>query len=161
MKNILAALIVAILVFSAFACAESDYSEAFALVNRIVENDVQYGFPSAQIAVMKDGKFLYENAWGEGITEDTLFDLASNTKVYSVVYAAQYLSTQGLLDIDVPITELAGERFADDVLELTYPGVAADSADRTTQMQWKRSITVRDVLCHRAGLPASHSGRIL
>lgn len=137
--------------------AEDRMSEAFDLIDRIVSNDIENGFPSAQIAVMQNGEFLYENAWGSGITKDTLFDLASNTKAYSVVFAVQYLASRGLLDLDTPIIALASDAFADDTLDLAYCAMDAERADLNTQKSWKRSITVRDVLCHRAGLPVEAS----
>ena len=38
------------------------------------------------------------------VTNETLYDLASNTKMYSVNYAVQYLVSRGELDLDAKIT---------------------------------------------------------
>ncbi len=80
--------------------------ESFELISHIVEADIRNGFSSAQLAVIKDGKLVYQNAWGQinaynqdgtriengiKVTNNTLYDLASNTKMYSVAYAIQYL----------------------------------------------------------------------
>ena len=81
--------------------------KAFELIDRIISADIENGFSSAQLAVVKDGRLVYENSWGNvrtydekgervdsnPVTADTLYDLASNTKMYSVNYAIQYLLT--------------------------------------------------------------------
>lgn len=155
MKLRIISLLVLPVIFCAPVLAEkaSSLDKAFDLIDRIVKNDIAFGLPSAQIAVMKDGEFLFEKAWGKGVSKDTLFDLASNTKPYSVVYMTQYLVSRGLLDIDTPIVELAGDAFSDEVLDISYTDKEAERVDLETQKRWKREITVRDVLCHRAGIP--------
>ena len=70
--------------------------EPFELISKIIESDISNGFTSAQLAVIKDGKLVYQNSWGEvnsynqdgtrienaaKVTNDTLYDLASNTKM--------------------------------------------------------------------------------
>ncbi|MCQ2433497.1 MAG: serine hydrolase, partial [Clostridia bacterium] len=154
--------------------AESESSDyplleiAFEAIDDIVSADIAHGFPSAQIAVMKDGKMLYENCWGLAnsynengerletgapVTEDTLYDLASNTKMYAVIYAVQYLVSQGALDLDTPVVDILGDGFAEDVIDISYE--QGERVDREEQIQWKRSITVREVLSHQAGFPPS------
>ena len=39
--------------------------EGFSLINDIIENDLSHGGTSAQLAVIKDRKLVYENAWGK------------------------------------------------------------------------------------------------
>ncbi len=148
---------------------EEKYLEiAFEAIEDIVESDVKNGFTSAQIAVMKDNRLIYVNSWGltnsytiDGerigngteVNDYTLYDLASNTKMYSVIYAVQFLVTKGEIDIDEKIVDILGEDFADKVIEDTY--VEGTHSDSDTQRLWKRSISVKDVLCHRAGFPDS------
>ena len=111
---------------------------------------------------------IYENAWGKvnaytkdgkpletapSVTTDTLYDLASVSKMFSANYAVQKLVTDGKLDIDTPVAGILGDAFATDTLDLAY----ADS--ETTpgleqQIAWKRSITPRDLMMHQAGFPA-------
>lgn len=72
---------------------------------------------------MKNGKLVYQNAWGKvnsynpdgtpktdspAVTNDTLYDLASNTKMYTANYALQYLVTQGKADLDSRLVDLLG-----------------------------------------------------
>ena len=142
--------------------------ETLVLISDLIESDVAYGFPAAQLAVVKNGVLVYENAWGvlnsyepDGtpkkdsapVTTDTLFDLASVTKMFSVNYAVQKLVTDKLLELDTPIVQILGEAFAEDTLDFTYKEVK-EAPGVETQKAWKRSLTVKDFLCHQAGFPS-------
>lgn len=137
------------------------------VIDKIVSADVAHGFTSAQIAVVKDGRMIYRNAWGTvnayypdgtpktdspAVTNDTLYDLASNTKMYSVNYALQYLVTQDRIDLDARIADLLGSSFVDDTIEIRYQGYENPGLEKVKQ--WKRELTIRDVLRHQAGFPA-------
>lgn len=143
--------------------------EALKLVSDIVASDTDYGFPGAQLAVVRHGRLVYENAWGRvnsynpdgtfradsaPVTTDTLFDLASLTKMLSVNYALQKLVTDGQLDPDARVVDFLGEAFAEDTLDITCTEVENPPAHEE-QIAWKRSLTVRDLLRHQAGFPAS------
>lgn len=129
--------------------AEDTLNDAFDLIGRIIESDVANGFPSAQLAVIKDGELLYSSSWGSA--PDTLYDLASNTKMYSVAYAMQYLESRGLVSCDDRICDILGDEFVDETVSIAYAGY--DSVPPETQKEWKRSLTIKDVMCHRAGFP--------
>ena len=141
--------------------------EALQLISDIIESDTDYGFSGAQLAVVKNGRLVYENAWGTvnryerdgkimedgiAVNTDTLYDLASVTKMFSVNYAIQKLVTDGQLDIDQPIVAILGNDFAEQTLDFVYAGTE-NPPDHETQKNWKRSLTVRDVLRHQAGFP--------
>ena len=141
------------------------------VIDEFIDSEVKYGFSGAQLAVVKDGKLVYSNAWGavngynpdgtrieEGdenyvpVTTDTLYDLASNTKMYSVNYALQYMLTQGTdvydISLDDPITKFFPE-FDDEGKTIFKEDT---SAERQAQiLQWKSELTVRDILMHQAG----------
>lgn len=134
------------------------------LIDDIMKTEIKYGFSAAQLAVVKDGKMVIDQAWGtvDGWTEDqfdengnivtpaapdkssapvttdTLFDLASNTKMYATNFAVQKLVTDGLLDIDQKVSYYIPE-FQD------QPGDAITG---------KGDLTVREILQHQAGFPA-------
>ena len=142
--------------------------ETLQLISDIIETDIGYGFSGAQLAIVKNGRLVYENAWGYinryepggGIREegtatdtDTLYDLASVTKMFSVNYAIQKLVTDGQLDIDQPVAAILGDGFAEQTLDIVYAGTE-NPPDYETQKAWKRTMTVRDVLRHQAGFPA-------
>ena len=142
---------------------------ALKLVEDLIASDVAWGFPGAQLSVVRNGRLVCEEAWGKtnayaqagtpletvpAVTTDTLFDLASVTKMFSVNYAVQKLVTDGELDIDTPVAEILGNDFADSTLDFAY--AEADPAPgHDLQIAWKRSLTPRDLLRHQAGFPAS------
>ena len=135
------------------------------LIEDIIQTDIDNGFTSAQLAVVRDGRLVYNNAWGRTnsylpdgtpctdsapVTTDTLYDLASVTKMFSVNYGLQKLVTDGEIDLDARITQFLGDGFADDTV-LT----GDEEEDLETLKSWKRELTVRDLLRHQGGLPAS------
>lgn len=143
--------------------------ETLRLIQDLIESDIRYGFTSAQLAVVRNGRLVYENAWGrtnsynpdgtpmtEGrdVTTDTLYDLASVTKMFSVNYAIQKLVTDGQMDIDTRIVDILGDGFAEDTLDIAYAD-AENAPGIDAQKAWKRGLTVRDILRHQAGFPAS------
>ena len=142
--------------------------KALQLIEDIIASDVTFGFPSAQLAVVKNGRLVYENAWGRvnnydpngtpkldspAVTVNTMYDLASVTKMFSANYAVQKLVTDGALDLDAPLVTFFGDAFAEETMDFTYSEVE-NAPDLDTQKAWKRSLTVRDILCHQAGFPA-------
>ena len=141
------------------------------IIDDFIVSEVKYGFSGAQLAVVKDGKLVYSDAWGavngynpdgtrieEGdenyvpVTTDTLYDLASNTKMYSVNYALQYMLTQGSgvydISLDDPITKFFPE-FDDEGKTIFKEGTSAE--DQAQILEWKSELTVRDILMHQAG----------
>ena len=145
--------------------------EVLGVIDDFIASEVKYGFSGAQLAVVKDGKMVYSNAWGavngynkDGsrieeddenyvpVTTDTLYDLASNTKMYSVNYALQYMLTQGTdvydISLDDPITKFFPE-FDDEGKTIFKEGTSAE--DQAQILQWKSELTVRDILMHQAG----------
>lgn len=156
-------------VLSGDAREEGINPEALRLIGDIVESDIAHGFTSAQLAVVKNGRLVVDEAWGRAnsynpdgsrktdgapVTPDTLYDLASVSKMFATEYAIQKLVTDGLLDVDAPVVEILGDAFAEDTIKIAYAGVD-DLPDLETQKAWKRGLTVRDLLCHEAGFPAS------
>lgn len=143
---------------------------AFKIIEKIIESDVKAGFPGAQLAVIKDGDLVYKNAWGgsEGmkVTDQTLFDLASVTKMFSVNYAIQYLASQGLLDVSWKISDILGDDFYRNTIEIIkkernkkgkkVPRQYYEQPDIEKIREWKKNITIRDVMAHTAGFPSGY-----
>ncbi|MBU5595674.1 penicillin binding protein PBP4B [Amphibacillus sp. MSJ-3] len=130
-------------------------NDTFSLIDSIIEAEVENGFTSAQLTIIKDGKIAKNSSYGyvnnyesDGtplkendkvkVTNDSLFDLASNTKMYATNYAIQQLVSNGDLLIDDPVSNYFPE-FKDD-----------ESAD----IVGKDKIKIRDLLMHQAGFPA-------
>ncbi|MBQ9404091.1 MAG: serine hydrolase, partial [Synergistaceae bacterium] len=74
--------------------------ETLAMISDIIASDTANGFPSAQLAVIRNGRLVYSNSWGNNIDTNTLYDLASVSKVFGVNYAIQKLVSEKKLDID-------------------------------------------------------------
>ncbi|MBR2256177.1 MAG: penicillin binding protein PBP4B [Blautia sp.] len=140
--------------------------QALDLIEDLVESDIENGFTSAQLAVVRNGRLVYSNAWGKtntylpdgsvnadspAVTTETLYDLASVTKMFSANYALQKLVTDGAVSLDAKITEFLGNRF----VNKTVASTADDAIDPETVKSWKAELTIRDLLRHQGGFPAS------
>lgn len=140
---------------------------AFDYIEKIIKADIKNGFSSAQLAVVKDGKLIYSNGWGKlnsynqdgspkedggSVTTETLYDLASVTKVVAGNFAVQYLVSRNLLSLDDRVCDILGSAFYKKTAAMKYTdGVRASLKQHR---QWKSEITVRDLLFHQAGFPA-------
>ena len=140
---------------------------ALEMISSLIESDIENGFSSAQLAVVRNGRLVYENAWGKtsswlpdgsinpdspAVTTETMYDLASVTKMFSVNYALQKLVTDEALKLDERITTFMGDGFADDTILISDD--AEDQPDLETIKAWKRELTIRDLLRHQGGFPA-------
>ena len=140
------------------------------IIDDFIVSEVKYGFSGAQLAVVKDGKLVYSNAWGTvnaynpdgtpkadspAVTTDTLYDLASNTKMYATNYAIQYLVANSKnynnFSINDPITKYFPD-FVNSTIEIKYDTANGTGApDLETAKAWKAELTVADILQHQAG----------
>lgn len=96
-----------------------------ALVARILQED---RIPAAVVVAGEGDRVLYRKAFGEA-RPDTVFDLASVTKVVATTTTAMMLVEEGRLALDRPVGDFLA----------AFAG---------------RPLTVRDLLAHRSGLPA-------
>ena len=133
--------------------------DALELLEQIIQADVNNGFPSAQMAIVKNGKLVYQNAWGkvnsynpDGTPKTDSPAVASNTKMYTANYALQYLVTQGKANLDSRLVDLLGSAFVEDTIDITYNGY--ENPGLKVNKQWKAELTLRDILRHQAGFPA-------
>jgi beta-N-acetylhexosaminidase len=102
-----------------------------------LESIVTAATPGCQVLIAKNGTVVFDQSYGYGtydqsqpVTNSTLYDLASVTKVAGTLQAIMYLKDQGKLNLDEKVSAY-------------LPEMA-----RTN----KRDMTVRDVLLHQAGL---------
>ena len=148
--------------------------ETLSLISELIQTDIDYGFTSAQLSIIRNGRLVYENAWGRtnsylpdgtpctdsaAVTTDTLYDLASVTKMFSVNYAIQKLLTDGMIDLDDKITDFLGEEFVTETVQVLTDakGEKKDPAtliNLETIREWKSELTVRDLLRHQGGFTA-------
>ncbi|MGD7008232.1 penicillin binding protein PBP4B [Metabacillus sp. 84] len=120
-------------------------------VDKLIEDEIQKGFPGAALIVIKDGKIVKNKTYGykkkynglailknpEKVKKDTLFDLASNTKMYAANFALQKLVTEGKIKLE-------------DKVRTYIPEFRDQETDR---IKGKDTLRIVDVLHHTAGFP--------
>lgn len=114
-------------------------SAGLALVTDYLRSQVDSAFPSAVVAVGRHGRLALLAAvgrYGEGdpraVTPETIYDLASLTKVIGLTTLCMLLVDEGKLDLDAPV-----QRY--------LPEFRGSGKDR---------VTIRHLLTHSSGLPA-------
>jgi N-acetylmuramoyl-L-alanine amidase len=116
----------------------------FSAVDTLINNDIEAGFPGAVLAVIQHGKLIKLSAYGDAkkyqqasvpllkpqvMKTDTVFDLASNTKIFATNLALMKLVSEQQLDINKPIHFYLPQ----------YQG------------EGREQKTVKDLLTHKAG----------
>ena len=133
------------------------YSEkTLEIVDQLLTAETKAGFPGAQLVIIKDGLMIKNSAYGaiskvdsEGnpldevipVTKKTLFDLASNTKMYAVNFAVQKLISERRLALT-------------DTVHHFFPQFV-DA--KKSKIKGKADITIFDLLTHQSGLPAGRA----
>lgn len=99
-----------------------------------------FGVPGAAVVVVKDGEVVYLKGFGvrekgkpETVTPDTVFPIASCSKAFTATALAM-LEDEGKLRWDDKVRD-----------HLDYFRLSDELADR--------EVTLRDLLCHRTGMP--------
>ncbi|TKU40505.1 penicillin binding protein PBP4B [Citrobacter sp. wls714] len=117
-----------------------------------IAQQVDAGYPSVNLLIVKDNHIVYRKAWGyakkyDGLnlmiqpvkaTTDTLYDLASNTKMYATNFALQKLMSEGKLR-------------PDDLISKYIPGFGDRPEDA---IKGKSTLRISDLLHHVGGFPA-------
>ena len=127
--------------FPASAHQQQDaiFAPAFELLRQAIADRV---FPAASVAVTHRGNLVALKAFGQFTYEanspvatvDTVFDLASLTKVVATTSMAMILYERGLLDLDLPVVAAVAEFAGEDPR--------------------RDAVTLRMLLAHTSGLPA-------
>ena len=122
------------------AQAQHSASPDFSSIDRIMAHAVDaHQVPGAVIVVGHNGKIVFHKAYGERslepnrapMTEDTVFDMASLTKILATSTAAMELYQQGKFRLNDPVAKY-------------LPEFAANG---------KEDITIRQIMTHYSGLP--------
>lgn len=144
---IFCALIVTIVMSASFAQAKEDVihvvpalrTKQLAPISSIVNKEIRKGrIPGAVVLIGNRDKVLYRKAFGNKaikpkkspMTENTIFDLASLTKVIATTTAIMQLVEDGKLQLEKPVTKY-------------WPEFKVNGKDR---------ITVKELLTHYSGL---------
>jgi uncharacterized protein YbbC (DUF1343 family)/CubicO group peptidase (beta-lactamase class C family) len=133
-----------ILVIIAILFVSGSQSDAqkqdFSAIDRIIENGITAKkFPGAVVIVGHGGHVVFHKSYGnrslmprpEIMSEDTIFDVASLTKVLATAPAVMQLYEQGHFLLNDPVSKYLPEFAAND----------------------KQDITIRQLLTHYSGLP--------
>jgi CubicO group peptidase (beta-lactamase class C family) len=120
------------------------FPEAYAILREAIATRA---FPGCAFGLLAEDRVLLldslghltydaENASTPSVTPETLYDIASLTKVVCTTSAAMLLYQRGVLDLETPLGEL-------------LPGfvVGRDSTEHA------RKVTIRHLLAHTSGLP--------
>lgn len=142
-----------------------------------VRAQVDAGGPSLALSIVKDGAIVTQSAHGwakkydtplvdgrflaarllpqeqwEPATGETMYDLASNTKMYATNYAIQRLVSLGELDLHRTLQSFSGwEEFADASTQYTGDWTIGGPGGITHVHTGKSSVTIADLLHHTAG----------
>jgi serine-type D-Ala-D-Ala carboxypeptidase len=123
----------------------ADPSGRFADAQRVLTEAIAArAFPGCAWGVLSRGQVVVQAALGHFTYErdtppvypETVYDVASLTKVVATTAAAMLLNQRGLLDLDTPLGEL-------------LPGFVVGRSPR----EQARSVTLRHLLAHNSGLP--------
>lgn len=131
-----------------------DYADNdnFKLIDQIINAEIANGFTSAQLVVTRYGKIIKKTNYGnvnsynkdgsrikdgKAVDDNTLYDLASNTKMYATNLAIEKLVTDGQLDVSKKVQEY-------------IPDFKDQEGDK---ILGKNELTVREILEHQAGFP--------
>lgn len=110
-------------------------------INEVAEKALkEFGAPGCAVVIVKDGVVVYLKGFGvrekgkdEKVTPDTVFPIASCSKAFTATLIAM-LADQGKLKWDDKVRD-----------HLDYFRLSDEAADR--------EVTLRDLLCHRTGMP--------
>lgn len=125
----------------------SEYAQQekrFALAFQVMQDAIRdHAFPACSLAVTHQGNLVALRSLGQftydptsvALTDASLFDIASVSKVVATTAMAMILYERGMLDLDVPVTSIVPE--------------FANSEDSR-----RHDVSIRMLLAHSSGLPA-------
>lgn len=134
-------------------------------VDALVQASLDVAFPAAQIVILQRGECVYERMWGfhdpetrtAPITENTRFDLASVSKLFTVA-AFMRLVEVGKVALDQPVssvlTAFAGARTIQPQTDPLGSGAVQAIVPATNETVDASRTTFRQLLTHTSGLPA-------
>ncbi|MEI6875251.1 MAG: serine hydrolase [Spirochaetota bacterium] len=140
-------------------------SAASKAIEEVVEKALGPVFPAAQLEIRRCGAPLLSRSWGrldpeagqEEARNDSLFDLASVTKLFTVT-AFMTLVEEGRVGLDQAVAtvlpDFSGSRSIRPYEDPLRPGSFSRVVPDTEATVEASSVRFRDLLCHSSGLPA-------
>jgi uncharacterized protein YbbC (DUF1343 family)/CubicO group peptidase (beta-lactamase class C family) len=147
--------------------APYDFNPVSTLINEAI---AAKKLPGAVVLIGHNGHVVFHHAYGvrklagepglngqpspaEPMTEDTIFDMASLTKVIVTTTAILQLYEQGKLDLDTPVAHYLPEFSQGVPHDHVTEGSVIVGGITPQATTWKSQITVRQLLTHYSGLP--------
>ena len=140
MKTILYYTLVCLIIYPSFFYSQNIIGNFFIVDNIINRAIKDKAFPGCVVLIWKEGKIIYEKPFGHftyeinsrEVQKNTIYDLASLTKVVATTTAAMICYDRKLLSLDDPVTKY-------------IPSFNTNG---------KENITIKNLLLHNSGLPA-------
>lgn len=126
----------------------------FSALDNFIQTDITNGFPGASILVLHKGKVIKQQAYGYALKYDdegnqlaqpvpmqsnTLFDLASNTKVFATTLAIMKLVDEGKLSLTTPLANYLAEYQGDGRNTRTLADLLSHSSGYNSEVQFFKS----------------------
>ncbi|MCZ6703305.1 MAG: serine hydrolase [Ignavibacteria bacterium] len=144
LKYLLLTFLLALLFGFNVSCQDNNHQNNkydFTNIDKIIQSAItDNAFPGAVVLVSKEGKRIYEKAFGHltyedssaVVTTNTIYDIASLTKVIATSTAAMICYDRNLFDLDNPVSNY-------------IPDFALNG---------KENVTIKNLLLHNSGLPS-------
>jgi len=144
LKYLLLTFLLALLFGFNVSCQDNNHQNNkydFTNIDKIIQSAItDNAFPGAVVLVSKEGKIIYEKAFGHltyedssaVVTTNTIYDIASLTKVIVTSTAAMICYDRNLFDLDNPVSNY-------------IPDFALNG---------KENVTIKNLLLHNSGLPS-------
>jgi len=113
------------------------------IIDELISAEVDDGFPGAVLLIIKDAKIVKETAYGfkkkyaddgslldefDSMDTNTIFDIASNSKMYSTNFALMKLASEGKIDVNKRIKDYIKEYTGDGRDEVLVKNLLTHSA---------------------------------
>lgn len=141
------------LLFSASCLSAGMLPSKLKAIDDAVEKAIRDGDIPGAVIWLESKEEVFHRAYGqrmtspgsEKMTKDTIFDVASLTKVLATTPAILHLAEGGRLDLNAPVAKY--------IPEFLEGGIRPGPNDPEVTEADRGKITVRDLLIHQSGLP--------
>ncbi len=143
------------LLYSASEVSASMRADALIRLDEEIETAIEEGTIPGAVIWLESRGWVYTKAYGtrmvspatEEMTPETIFDVASLTKVLSTTPAILHLVERGEVELSAPVSQYIPEFLAG--------GVRPNPKDEKVTEEDRKKITVHHLLTHQSGLPPS------
>ncbi len=128
-------------------------NDSLKLLDQIINSEIRHHFPSAQLVIAHNGKIIKKSSYGllnnytkkneslstgKKVNNETLYDLASNTKIFATNFALLKLVSEKKIKLDEKVNKF-------------FPNFKDKPEDK---IKGKSKITIKYLLQHVSGFPS-------